>query len=68
VKNIYCYVELSCEEFEDIHGQEEWISNSKSVNKVKRKLKRLSCSINYNSMGGSSSRSKVKGRGIPLFS
>jgi hypothetical protein len=34
------------------------------VNKGNRELKILSCSINYDSKGGSSSRGRVKGRAV----
>jgi hypothetical protein len=37
-----------------------WVSISKSFNKGQRELKKLACSIHYDSMGGSSSRSRVK--------
>jgi len=46
---------------ETSHNWGESVSNSKSANRGKRELKRLPCSINYDSMGGSSSRSRVKG-------
>lgn len=39
-------------------------SSSKLVNRGNKELKRLSCSINYDSKGGSSSQGKVKGRGF----
>jgi hypothetical protein len=79
VKDICHFVGLSCEEFEGelmalvttieaSHNQEGWASNSKSAIISKRELKRLSCSINYDSTGGSSSRSRVKGRGISVYS
>lgn len=48
------------------HNQEGWASNSKSAIRSKRESNRLSCSINYDSTGGSSGRSKVKGRGISI--
>jgi hypothetical protein len=46
---------------ETSHNWGESVSNSKSANRGERELKRLLCSINYDSMGGSSSRSRVKG-------
>jgi hypothetical protein len=71
----FCHcVGLSCDGFkgdlmellaaiEASHSQGEWVSNSKSAIGGKRELKRLSCSINYDSTGGSSSRSRVKEEG-----
>lgn len=64
---------LSCKGFEEdpmallaaieaSHHNEEWASNAKPDNNGKRELKRLSCSINYDSKCGSSSCSRVKGR------
>lgn len=47
-----------------VRGGGECVSNSKSANRGIRELKRSSCSINYDSKGGSSSRSRVKGRGL----
>jgi hypothetical protein len=61
----------SCEDFEEglmalltaievSHSQKELTCSSKLVNKVNRKLRRLSFCINYDSKGGSSNRCKVK--------
>lgn len=77
VEDVYHCVGLSCDGFEgDLialltaieasHNRGEWVSNSKSAIRGKRELKRLSCSINYDLTGGSSSRSTVKGRGISV--
>lgn len=66
---------LSCEGFEEemmallttievSHFQNESASGSKMVNKGNRELKILSCSINYDSKGGSSSQGGVKGRAV----
>jgi hypothetical protein len=79
VKVIWHVVGLSCEGFEGqflafftaieaSHNQEECYSNSKSVIRSLRELKRLSCSINSDSSSGCSSRSKVKGKGSSVHS
>jgi hypothetical protein len=73
VKEICHQVGLSCEGFvkelmtllsiiEASHFQKESTSRSKMVVKVNKELKRLSCSINYNSKAENSSRGRVKGR------
>lgn len=46
------------------HSQKESTSSSKLGNKENRELKRLSCSINYDSKGGNSRRGRVKGRAM----
>jgi hypothetical protein len=74
----FCHcVGLSCDGFkgdlmellaaiERIIARKSLLSNSKSAIGGKSELKRLSCSINYDSTGGSSSRSRVKRRGISI--
>jgi hypothetical protein len=52
---------------ETSHNQEGWATNFKSVVRSNRELKILSCSINYDSASGCSSRSKVKGRGTSVY-
>jgi hypothetical protein len=42
-------------------------SNSKPRNKGSTELRRLECSINYDSKGGSSSRGKRKERGLSVL-
>lgn len=63
---------LSCEDFEEEfvalfttieanHSLKEPVSCSKLGNKESRELRRLSCSINYDSKSGSASHGRVKG-------
>jgi hypothetical protein len=79
VKDIRHFIGLSCDGFEGqfmalftaikaSHNQEGWVSNSKTAFRSNRELKRLSCSINYDSTGGNSSRSRVKGRELMSYS
>ena len=79
VKDIRHFIGLSCNGFEGqfmalftaiktSHNQEGWVSNSKTAFRCNRELKRLSCSINYDSTGGNSSRSRVKGRELMSYS
>jgi hypothetical protein len=42
-------------------------SNSKLLDRGTRELKRLACSINYDSKGGSSGCGRVKGRGFSVL-
>lgn len=44
------------------HSQNELASYSNFINKEGRELKRLTCSINYDTKGGSASRGRGKGR------
>lgn len=78
VKDICHFVGPSCEEFdgkllalltatETSHNQKGRAFNSKSAIRSNRELKRLSYSINYDSTGGCSSHSRVKGRGISVY-
>lgn len=71
-------VGLSCEGFEGelmalfttieaCRHQRELASNSKSVNRGKRELKRLVSSIYYDSRGGSSSRGRANGRAVSVI-
>lgn len=49
------------------HYQKELASNSKSVNRGKRELKILASSINFDLKCGSSSRGRVKGKGVSVL-
>lgn len=68
VNDIHHFIGLSCDRFEGqfmalfaaieaSHNHTGWVSNSKAAFRSNRELKRLFCSINYNS-------TRVKGRGI----
>jgi hypothetical protein len=57
---LFTAIEASC-------CQEELASNSKPANIGKRELRRLSCSINFDFKGGSSSRDRVKRRGVSVL-
>jgi hypothetical protein len=71
-------VGISCEGFEEeimallttidaSHYQKESASRSKLGNRENRELKRLSCSISYDSKCDSSSRGKAKGMSMLGF-
>jgi hypothetical protein len=78
VMEIYRVVGLSCEGYEEQfmalltaielgHCHKDLASSSKFVNKGNKEIKRLACSMNYDSKCGSSSHGKGKGRGFSII-
>jgi len=77
-KEIHHVLGISCEGYEEqfmailtaieaSRSQKGSTSNSKLLDRGTRELKRLACSINYDSKGGSSGCGRVKGRGFSVL-